>query len=313
MGPVHWDDVEAHRIDVDVLRGSVQDLGEAAGSVEVGVTRRFVEVGCQTSPAHAEGGEEEIFFVLAGGGWSWQDGAVCEVRAGDVLVHRIEKEAHTLVAGDDGLDVLAFGERASVGATWLPRAGVVRLAGTSVQALDGPHPWEREAAAGRVDVSDVGPRPANVVAVADVEPVLRRRGTVDSVRRDVARAAGSVRTGMKHVTVAPGAGATLLHAHSAEEELFVVLAGAGTLVLGFGDDAAEHPLRAGSVVARPAGTGVAHQIRAADGDEELVLLAYGQRDKREILWYPRSRKVYVSGLGLIFRVDEPLDHWDGEE
>ncbi len=311
MGLAHWDEVEARRLDVEGLSGTAQDLGTAAGSVEVGVVRWRPDPGSQTTPAHIECSEEEIFYVVAGSGWSWQDGAVCEVRTGDCLVHRIGGEAHTLVAGDDGLDVLAFGERIYAG-TVLPRAGVVRLGPAWVQALGPPHPFERETAAGRVDVSEVGPRPANVVALDDVEANVRRRGSVDSVRRDVATAAGSVRTGMNHVTVAPGADATLLHAHSAEEELFVVLGGSGTLTLGFDRDAETHPVRAGSVVARPAGTGVAHQFRAAD-DEELVLLAYGQRDKREVLWYPRSRKVYISGLELIFRVGESLDYWDGEE
>jgi hypothetical protein len=38
-------------------------------------------------------------------------------RHGDVLVHRVNGEAHTLRAGKDGLSALAFGERgASPGA-----------------------------------------------------------------------------------------------------------------------------------------------------------------------------------------------------
>ena len=38
----------------------------------------------------------------------------------------------------------------------------------------------------------------------------------------------------------------------------------------------EHPLRAGDVVSRPAGTGIAHALRA--GAEGLTYLAYGTRD-----------------------------------
>ena len=34
-----------------------------------------------------------------------------EVRAGDCLVHLALENAHTLQAGPDGLDVLAFGQR----------------------------------------------------------------------------------------------------------------------------------------------------------------------------------------------------------
>jgi uncharacterized cupin superfamily protein len=85
-----------------------------------------------------------------------------------------------------------------------------------------------------------------------------------------------------------------------------VLDGDGELQLG--DQA--FPVRAGNVVARPAGTGVAHSFRAGDGG--LTLLAFGQRKTEDACFYPRSNKVALRGLGVRFRV-EPLDYWDGEE
>jgi hypothetical protein len=45
------------------------------------------------------------------------------VRAGGCLVHRPRAEAHTLRAGDDELEVLAFGGRTPVGGAHLPRVG----------------------------------------------------------------------------------------------------------------------------------------------------------------------------------------------
>jgi uncharacterized cupin superfamily protein len=299
MGPVHWDDAAGRRIDAGVVSGTVHDLGGAAGSVEIGVRRWRPDPGCQTTAAHTECSEEEITYVLAGSGWSWQDGAVCEVRAGDCLVHLIGGPAHTLVAGDGGLDVLAFGERIYAG-TVLPRAGVVRLGTAWVELSGPPHPFVREDAAGRVDVADVGERPPNVVAVEDVPAHEDRPGKADTQLRDLGRAAGSVRTGLRHVTIDPGAEGIEPHCHSAEEELFVVLDGSGTLVLGDED----HVVGRGSVVARPAGTRVAHHFVA--GDDGLVLLAYGQRDPRDVCWYPRTSTVFVRGIGVRFRVDEPL-------
>ncbi|HUZ85074.1 MAG TPA: hypothetical protein VMU66_10290, partial [Gaiellales bacterium] len=62
-----------------------------------------------------------------GRGLSWRDGAVYEVRAGDCLVHLAGGPAHTLRAGDDGLDVIVFGMRVPVEACLLPRAGVAWL------------------------------------------------------------------------------------------------------------------------------------------------------------------------------------------
>ena len=59
--------------------------GSAAGSVDVGLQRIRVDPGKWSTPAHAEGAEEEIFFVLGGSGISWQDGDVYEVGEGDCL------------------------------------------------------------------------------------------------------------------------------------------------------------------------------------------------------------------------------------
>ncbi len=307
MAVVHWNDAPGETLDRGCLRRTRWDLGAAAGSRAVGLKRVRVEPGGQSSPVHAHGAEEEIFFVLDGGGWLWEDGEACEVTAGDAIVHVAEGPAHTLVAGDDGLDVLAFGERKVAEAAVLPRAGVAWVGGTW---FEGPgareHPFAREAALERVDVSVERPRPAHVVALGEVEPAVRRRGATDLVRRDLGRAAGSVTSGLTHVLVAAGAESYPPHCHSAEEELFVVLGGDGVLRLG--DE--EHEVRPGHVVARPAGTGVAHSW--VGGDCELDLLAYGQRDPRDVCWYPRSQKLSVRGVGAMFRV-ERVDYWDGEE
>ena len=96
------------------------------------------------------------------------------------------------------------------------------------------------------------------------------------------------------------------HCHGAEEELFVVLEGGGTLLVG--DE--ELSIRPGHVVARPAGTGVAHAFTA--GPDGLTFLAYGPREPNDICYYPRSNKIYFCGVGVITRV-ERLDYWDGEE
>jgi uncharacterized cupin superfamily protein len=87
--------------------------------------------------------------------------------------------------------------------------------------------------------------------------------------------------------------------------LFVVLDGDGVVLLG--DD--ELAVRAGTIVARPPETGVAHAFRA--GERPMTLLAYGTRDPSDMCWYPDSGKVSFRGLGVIARV-QALDYWDGE-
>jgi uncharacterized cupin superfamily protein len=309
---VHWDDVEGARRTVGHLDSTWFDLGSAAGSEEVGLSRIRVEPGGWSTPAHVEHGEEEIFYVLAGSGLSWQDEgpgqpATYEIGAGDCLVHVAVGELHTLHAGPDGLDVLAFGQRALTGGAWLARAGVAWVGATWAAVGEEPSPWEREAAAGAPELpAQPSPRPSTIVKAADVPPKPRDGATVARERRDLGRAAGSVRTGLKLLTVPPGKLGVAPHCHSAEEEIFVVLEGSGDLVLG--DE--EIPVGAGHVVARPPGTGVAHTFRA--GLDGLTYLAYGTRVPNDICFYPRSGKVSFRGVGVIGRIEQ-LDYWDGED
>lgn len=303
----HWDEVEPERADVGPLRLQRYDLGTAAGTVNVGVTRARVDPGAYSSPVHVECDEEEIFYVLGGSGLSWQDGKTYEVRPGDCIVHRVSEETHTLVAGPSGLDVLAFGERGDPTLTYLPRAGVVR-AGVTLEVAKGRHPWEREANEGPLELPAPSPRPPNIVNAEDVED--------DEGWRELGDAAGSRRTGLNHVTVQPGALNAPPHCHSAEEEIFVILEGEGTLELTPSPGrlhrarSEQHPVRAGHVVSRPPGTGVAHVFRA--GDSGLTLLAYGTREPNDITYYPRSNKINWRGVGVIGRI-EHVDYWEGED
>jgi uncharacterized cupin superfamily protein len=211
-----------------------------------------------------------------------------------------------------GLDVLAFGQRTyAPGATWLPRAGVAWLGETwAPVGAEEDHPWTREAAAGPPEIAELSPRPSNIVHVDDVEPVERDRATVGRRIRRLGKAAGSQRTGLSLSEVLPGKLNNAPHCHFADEEIFVVLDGDGHLLLWEDDGVVEHPVRRGSVIARPPGTGVAHAFRA--GDEPLSLLMYGTREPHDICFYPRSGRLALSGLGMIARVERSLEAWDDE-
>jgi uncharacterized cupin superfamily protein len=298
----HWDEVEPVRRESGHLAGAWRDLGRAAGTWSCGLQRIQIDPNKWATPAHAELVEEEIFYVLGGSGIAWMDGEVYEVGPGDCMVYLAAEEAHTHKAGPDGLDVLAFGMRAYHAGTLLPRAGMVRLDPAWVDASpDARHPWEREAAAGEPEVGGISERPRNIVNIADIEPLAVRAG-LDS---DLGRSAGSERTGLCQVTLEPGRKGAPHHCHSAEEEIFVVLEGGGTVYLG-GEEA---PIRAGHVLGRPPGTGVAHSFRA--GDEGMTYLAYGTREVNDIAYYPHSNKVNFRGIKLIGRI-ERLDYWNGE-
>jgi uncharacterized cupin superfamily protein len=313
---MHWDDARTSRGERGHIAGTWRSLTGRA-SHTAGVKRIQIDAGMWSTPLHLEGAEEEIFYVLGGSGISVQsDGdetLAYEIREGDCLVHLALENAHTLRAGDDGLDVLAFGQRVyAPGVTWLPRAGAAWLGVTwAPVGAEEDHPWTREAAAGPPEVGEVSPRPSTVVNVADLEPVERDGATVGRRVRDVGQAAGSMRTGLRLSEVLPGKLSAPPHCHSAEEEIFVVLEGDGDLLLWQADGTSEHPRRAGSVVARPAGTGVAHAFRG--GADGLTVLMYGTRDPNDICFYPRSEKVFFTGLGLVAKLGESLDYWDGED
>jgi uncharacterized cupin superfamily protein len=305
---VHWDDVEP----LSLRRGPMQldryDLGHAAGTKHVGVARLKLDPGGRSSPVHVELDEEEVFYVLAGSGLSWQDGETYEVRPGDCMVHRVGWEAHTLIAGPEGLDVLAFGERTNATASYLPRAGVVRM-GVTVKVNEERHPWDLEGDAGELDLPDPSPRPGSIVNLDEVE---------DEDGKALAAAAGSVRTGLNWDSLPAGAEGSPPHCHSEEEEIFVVLEGDGTLILWPSPHAhrldpdvkhAEHPIRAGHVISRPPGTRIAHSF--VSGDSGMTYLAYGTREPNDITYYPRSNKIFFRGVGLIARL-ENLDYSDGE-
>jgi uncharacterized cupin superfamily protein len=302
--------VLAHHADIaeqTVCAGDIgyrrRRLGAAAGTVRIGASHFLVAPGLRQMPVHVHGDEEEICFVLGGDGIGYeltgQDPAgpaiVYPVGPGDVVVHRPDTRPHTFLAGSAGLELITFGSGSETSLTYLPRAGVM-WCGPRWVPLDAPHPFVAEQHAGplpRPAVDPSAPRPGNVVALTDREPE-RLPGL--EVRRHGA-AAGARRAGLNHVVLSPGARGAPPHCHQLEEELFVVLTGAGTLTL----DGEPHPLLAGDVIARPPGTGVAHHLAA--GADGLTYLAYGTREPGDIVAYPEAGTVRIRGLGVSLALD----------
>src|ERR1700712_129748 len=229
----HWDAVEAADVEAGELRGRWKDLGSAAGSFRAGVALVEIAPGARSTPVHVHADEEELFYVLDGSGLSWQDGRTYAVGAGDCLLHRVHEEAHTLIAGDAGLTVLAFGPRAASNITWLGHAGVMRV-GPRWLPRAVPAPSAAEAEAGPLPVPDVPrrERPPTIAALEDVPPSEDHRGRVRQKLRRIGDMLGSETTGLRHMRIAPGHRGTPHHCHGAEEELFVVLSGAGEVRMG---------------------------------------------------------------------------------
>jgi uncharacterized cupin superfamily protein len=196
------------------------------------------------------------------------------LRTHDCVVYGMPHDSATLRAGDDGLSVLLFA--------------------TPVE----PPPFHSGASA--------TPRTINV---ADADSAYEGEA---GRWVQLARQAGVQHAGVNYGRLEPGNDGAPPHCHSADEELFVVLGGSGTLELGVGQDGevTRHELRRGHVVSRTPGSGVAHSFRA--GDEGLRYLAYGPHDPNDIAYFPRSKKVYIRGVELIARI-ETLGYWVDEE
>ena len=315
MGITHFDEARVIEYALGHLTSRWTLLGESAGSVTVGVRRIEVPQGHWSTPAHEHGAEEELFFVLSGRGISWQAGRTTEVGAGDCILYGPRRGAHSIHALEP-IDVLAFGDRHHDNATRFPRLDYSLVGGRAIPSAPGvidraPFQFVKESELGPPELGDrPGERTATVVNVVDVEPRRIAHGRSDAAARFLGRTVGATKTGLNHVEIAPGKESAPPHCHSIEEELFVILAGGGALVLVGGDGEEETPVRPGSVINRPAGTGVAHTFRG--GDEGLTLLAYGTRNAGETVYYPRSNKISFKGLGVIGRI-ERLDYWDGED
>jgi len=288
---INREDVDERAVTEGDIAFARRRLGTAAGSRRIGCSLYVVPAGARQMPVHVHGDEEEIFFVLGGGGLAWQRAEACEVTAGDTVVHRPNGKPHTFLSGEGGLELLAFGSGSETTLTYLPRAGVM-WAGPRWVPLDSPHPFRAEGLAGPLERPEAGARPANVINLTEVDADR----FFDAEARAVGRAGGAVTAGLNHVRLGPGAGGAPPHCHALEEELFYILEGSGTLRLG----ADEHRLRAGDVIARPPGTGVAHSIRA--GEDGIVYLAYGTREPGDSVHYPDTGQVRLRGLGVTLDV-----------
>jgi uncharacterized cupin superfamily protein len=110
-------------------------------------------------------------------------------------------------------------------------------------------------------------------------------------RARVGRQAGAERLGASLFHVPPGAQTFPLHAHLHNEELLVVVSGSVPLRTG-ATGAAERPLRAGDVVAFPAGPAGAHALRN-DGAETAALLIVSTMLAPEINLFPDTGELWV--------------------
>jgi uncharacterized cupin superfamily protein len=161
---------------------------------------------------------------------------------------------------------------------------------------------------------ELQPRPAAFAATgAAAERYDARMG-------QIAARLGARKLGYNLTAVPPGKRAFPFHNHHVNEEMFFVLEGTGEVRIG----TATYPIRAGDVVALPAGgKETAHQVTNT-GSVELKYLAVSTKLSPEIAEYPDSGKFgvlaeYPAGqdgkprmFRFIGRESSAADYWEGE-
>src|SRR6476646_1559099 len=174
-----WDEPDPLKHDSGELRWTRWLLGGRPADGRSGLSRWIVEPGSRSTPPHSHVDDEEFMFVLAGSGLSWQNGKTYEISAGDVLFHPCWGAAHTVIAGDEGIELLAFGEGSRTHLTEMPRTGMWWVGPHWIPEGD-VHPFAADAALGPLDVPapEKAP-PESIVELKSLPASRSQRGRDD--------------------------------------------------------------------------------------------------------------------------------------
>jgi len=165
-------------------------------------------------------------------------------------------------------------------------------------------------------MNDAGRRAIDAKVVNLDELRLEHFEKGDKFASDFARIGpllGARDLGYSYDVVQPGKRSCPFHSHLAEEEMFFVVRGEGTLR--YGDETRR--IRAGDVICCPTGDPeTAHQI-INDSDSELAYLSISTMMPAEVCEYPDSRKIGAFGettsrLRHVTGVEAAVDYWKDE-
>ena len=142
-----------------------------------------------------------------------------------------------------------------------------------------------------------------------------REPLYDGAGARLATGTAALKLGASVDVLQPGKRGCPYHLHHAQEEMFIVLEGHGSMRVA-GEMLA---VKAGDVVFVPPGPEFPHQM-INTSDAPLKYLSISTKDQPEVVEYPDSGKVLTSarvggvdfGFARMGRLDTDLDYWDGE-
>ncbi len=286
--PVHVDDVGSHRWEIGEIGATRRRLGVACGAKRLGVAIIEIDPGKRPSPPHCHADEDEAFLVLAGSGLSYLTSGSKDVRTypigvDDLIWHPANGDAHTLIAGEQGLIVLVVAEGSRTNITWLPRTRQFWL-GPRWSPGDTAPPFVADAERGPLELPEpTAERPPTIRNLADFPLNEGREGRLAYATRGLGPDSGSDKLVLAQDDMPPDTHNTDLHFHSTREEAWYVRGGGGVARLG--EDA--HPLGPGSFWLRRENTGVGHRIEV--GPEGMQLITMGDLVSGDVVVYPEKR------------------------
>jgi uncharacterized cupin superfamily protein len=131
----------------------------------------------------------------------------------------------------------------------------------------------------------------------------------------LARGTAAQKLGASYDVLEPGKRGCPYHFHHAQEEMFVILEGEGTLRVA----GQTIPVKTGDVIFIPPGPEYPHQI-INTSDARLRYLSVSTRETPEVCEYPDSDKYLAyavhkgeTAFEVTARRGGSLDYWDGEE
>lgn len=292
--PFQIGDVPAQEWEIGELQARRRRLGAAAGAERIGVAIIEVAPGMRSTPVHSHVDEDEVFLVLEGTGLLYRssgsrDARAYEIGVDDVLLQRSGEDAHTLIAGDDGLTVLVISEGSRTGLTWLPRAKQFWI-GSRWSPPEMPPPFKADAELGPLEIPEPSAeRPATIRNLADLPLTAGREGLLAFATRDSRDMDdGPDRLVLATDAMPAGTHNTDLHFHTVREECWFVRGGGGVARVG----GEAHELRPGSFWLRRANTGVGHRIEV--GPEGMDLVTMGDLVPGDLCIYPEKGTVLLA-------------------
>ena len=295
MGLAHWDDVaERQRRAKGEMDAVWQALGDAAGTVGVGLNRVRVAPGKLPDPAalarRLRGGLLRALRARGSRGRT----ATC-TRCGRATA----SSTRPTTTSTRSSPAPTGSSTSSSARVTRPRSAGSRARARSASAGRGSKAATTTRGTSRrpappLEVGEPKPRPENIRNVDEVELEARGQPDVGGLRR---RRSSPVSRGSSSQ---PGKMGSVPHCHSEEEEIFVILDGSATLHLWPSPRRVERrrAARAARAPARPCRRAAAwHRHRRTHfiaGDEGCTMLVYGTRKPNDMAYYPRSNKIVVA-------------------